>query len=296
MERLQTGQMAVARRLAAASSETLVPLVTLHEEAYLRHLSAGRLQLAVRSRRFAVELIELYVAQSRRPDAGRLGSELLTSLGGHLQQSTMDNAATALYRRALALDGSNATAQLGLASLLERQGKYADALPNLEPLIRQGDQAPPMLRREAALRLGVNLFRLGRVTEGRAVLEDLVGEPTDDWIASLAYQELAREAVDHGEVGRAFELLEQAAERLPEDASLAVQLAYVTDRAGTHQGADRLRRSLERTVSRPGPSPRALYASASGAALTELRSGNADEARRRLESLGDAVGRWEDGR
>lgn len=293
IERLQVGQMAVVRRLGNASIESLVPLVVLHEDAYLRHLEAGRLRLAVRSRRFAVDLAELYVGQSPRPDADPLGSALLTSLGGYLQQSTMDTAATALYGRALELDGHNGTARLGLASLLERQGRYAESVPQLEMLIRQGDRHGAALRREARLRLGVNQLRLGRVDAGREALETLRAAPERDWILSLAYQELARQAAAQGDHAAARTLLTEAVDRLPGDASLAVQLAYAADREGGRGVVADLRRMLAEDSTAVGPSPRARYASVSGAPLDELRQENDDAALARLQPLEDALKRLE---
>ena len=291
IESLEDRQMAIARRLGSTSSESLVPLVQLHEAAYLAHLETRHLQLAVRSRRFAAELVELYVTLSRRPDAERVGSNLLTSLGGYLQQSTMDSAAIRLYERALELDPDSATARLNLVTLYERQGRYMRTLPHLEAMLDHADRYSEDRRREASLRLGVNLLRLDRVDEGLEQLESLRGESREDWILSLAYQELARHASLVGDDARARRLAIEAVERLPDDASLAVLAAFLDDRTGGRPTTTDLRGTFQATAAAASPSPRALYASSSGVALTELRQSNAADSQRRLAPLAEALSR-----
>lgn len=285
IEALTRRQEAVARRLSGRSVESLVPMVLLHEQAYRAHLEQRRLTLAVHSRRHAVTLVELYATLSQRPDADRIASNLLSSLGGRLQQVTMDSAATRLYERALELDSRNGAALLGLAGILERQGSYERALGPLEFL-----QSHDPGHREARLRRGINLLRLERAAEGVSELEEIVSRPESDWILSLAYQELARVASSGGDRDRARHLLLEARERLPDDPSLGLQIAYLADRDGDRATSTELVGALAASTTVSTPSPRWLYSRAPGQEIEVLRRSIEAESRRRLPRLAEALG------
>lgn len=286
IEQLRRQQLALARRLAARSSESLVPVIRLHELAYATHLEQRRLPLAIHSRLHVVELIELYVATSERPDSQQLASQLLTSVGGRLQEASMVSVAIVLYERALELDRSNAAALLGLANIFERQGTYERALPYLETALARNPR-----HRETRLRLGINLLRLDRQSEGEVALTELVAMAEEDWILSLAYQELAHLAAERDNRGRAWSLLAEAAGRLPDDMSLAVQLAYQSERTGRHGSVDELASTLQSTAGSPRQSPRALYSRVAGQPLEDLRASLAASSERRRVPLGEALRR-----
>ena len=283
-ERLGKGQLKLTRRLAVAAPESIVPIATLHERAYRTHLEEHRLRLAIRSRLHAVQLIELYLTSSEHPRAKSVGANLLTGLGGSLQEASMASVAVDLYRRALELDPGNRAALLGLSGLFERQGSYERALPYLEDLLRRDRD-----HREARLRLAINLLRLERRPEGEAELQRLRHDPQDDWILSLAYQELANLAARDGDHAGARRLLIEASERLPEDPSLAVQIAYLTDRIGGRPPDGELAAALKSDAQSSRPSPRSLYSRVCGQELQDLRVAIDVGSQQRLGMLSTAL-------
>lgn len=291
LARLRASELEVARRLEARDSESLVPIVRLHERAYVELLAERRLQLAVHSRELTAELVEMYAGDSQRAGTRQLASELLTSLGGHLQEASMASVAIALYERAVALDRTNVTALLGLANVFERQGSYQRALPYLE---RALDAEPD--HREARLRRAILLLRLGRKDEGETILLGLIGQRQEDWILSLAYQELARERSRAGDYGRARDLLLEASRRLPRDPSLPVQLAYLEDRTRTVGSPAALAEALRQAAASSEPSPRSLYGQTSGESLAELRRTLDGHSRDRLPELRKVLRETEIGR
>lgn len=273
-------ELAVARRLASRNVESLVPIARLHQRAYHEHLEARRLRLAVHSRQLVVELVDLYRVGSGRPDAERVASELLTSLGGSVQSASMASVAIALYELAVELEPSNVTALMGLANVFERQGSYRPALARLERVL----EVEPS-HREATLRRGILLLRLGRDGEGAGSLQALIDRETEDWILSLAYQELARSSSRSGNHERARELLLEARERLPEDPSLPVQIAYLQDRTRAPVSPESLAAALRDSAASPHPSPRSLYNQTTGASLEGLRRTLDESSRHRLADL-----------
>ena len=272
--------------MASESNENLIPLALLHERAYVEHLAAGRVQLAIRSRETVVELLELYLVRARRSDADIIVADLLTSIGGFLQENSMVSLALALYQRALDMEPDNEAALMGFAGAHERQGQYDKAVTYLGRLL---DAHPG--HREASLRLGVNLLRLGRVEEGRELLEQIAAAATEDWILSLAYQELSRLAFEAGDPARSRALLEQARDRLPHDPSLPMQLAFLEDRLGGSRDPSGLAEALRVRVESGEVSPRALYAQVGGAALTDARAAARRHGEVRLPSLAESVDR-----
>ena len=183
----------------------------------------------------------------------------------------MASLAIALYEQAADLAPEEVTPLLGLANVFERQGDYERALPHLERALRV---APG--HREALLRRGILLRRLGRVAEAESLLRRLVRQQRADWILSLAYQELARSRAWEGDRVRARELLLEARRRLPEDPSLPVQIAYLNDRTDSSEPIESFGETLRASAASPHPSPRSLYARIPTQPLETLRR-NLDE-------------------
>lgn len=277
-------EIRAARRLAAGGAESLLPVARLHEQAYLSHLAARRLPLAVHSRELAVELIDLYRVGSRRPDADRLAAAVLTSLGGHLQEASIASLAIGLYERAAELAPDDPTPLMGLANIFERQGNYERALPLLERTLRLSPG-----HREAMLRRGILLLRLDRTALGESYLEQLISQNDEDWILSLAYQESARSRWRTGDYERARDLLLEALERLPDDPSLPVQIAYLTDRTSSGASVEGLATALRVSAAGSQPSPRSIYARVDSEPLRLLRSVLDERTRQHLVYLDDRL-------
>jgi hypothetical protein len=90
----------------------------------------------------------------------------------------------------------------------------------------------------------------------------------DDWVRSLAVQELSRRLLRRGEAAAAMDVLELAATDLPCDPSLQVQAAYAAERAGAVRPLDL---GTLAQCGEAGESARALYARPPGRALSRLR-------------------------
>jgi protein O-GlcNAc transferase len=81
--------------------------------------------------------------------------------------------ATALYQKTLALSisqpGISLAAKFGLADTLSKQGRYSEAIPLLEEIIRANKRDT-----DARLELGSILLRTGRYEEGARLLQETV--------------------------------------------------------------------------------------------------------------------------
>jgi hypothetical protein len=91
-----------------------------------------------------------------------------------------------------------------------------------------------------------------------------------EWIRSLAFQELARDLADQGDVARAEGLLRRAVREIPEDPSLVIQLSFLADHERGAVGVD-LQGAMERSADRLVIAPRYRYSRMPSAALEELR-------------------------
>lgn len=275
LPRLRRYELKVLADVLPAGSEAMVPVILLHERAYLRHRQAGSTTLALHARTVAADLARSYAARGDAA-ARQLAGRLLTSLAGHLQEASVDSVAADLYREALALEPDNPAALLALAYLREQRGDYAGALPLLEELVARRPQDG-----EAVLRLGINRLRTRAVDAGTQDLAALLGTTQPAWVRALAYQELARALADRGEVERAERLLAEAVGELPDDPSLAIQLAFLSDLEGQAAAVD-LQDALERSTDRVAVAPRYRYSRMPAAALEEVRREIAGRERPRL--------------
>jgi tetratricopeptide (TPR) repeat protein len=281
IRRMRQLEIEVLEDLLPAGIDVLVPVTLVHEQAYLRHRRADRPLLALHARTLVVDLARFY-AQAGGSAARPMASGLLTSLAGHLQEASIDSVAAGLYDEALKLDSDNAAALLALAYLREQRGDYARALPLLERLMAlQPDNG------EALLRLGVNRLRIGRIDAGIEALERVLASSQPTWIRSLAYQELGRSLADRNALESARRLLGRAVDELPDDPSLAIQLAFLADLDGG--SSEDLQDLLERSAGRVMVAPRYRYSRMPAAAIDEVRRQIAGREAQRLFVLTRAL-------
>lgn len=283
---LWKAKLSVIRDLLKTGPEILVPVSQLHEQAYLAHLEHGSYALASHSRTLTIELAELYVERVKGTHGERVASAVMTSMAGHLHANYVDPTASALYRRAIALDPTNTAAMLGLASIFERHGEYDKALPVLRSLAETAPRDP-----EGRLRLATHLIRLDEPAEAERVLRGLVEEQLREprWIYSLAYQELARVLIERGEFDEAAALLDGAIRSLPGDSTLPILLAYVSDRARRPSSKAELASGLRGGVSSDAESPRYRYSRMPHRALDQLRAVLRGESAAQLPTLAEAL-------
>jgi len=210
----------VGHDLRAADPESLVPLLRfqqrLHEVATVKR----RLQGSTMAREVFLRLVDLYHERGRPELAHRFQS----TFGVQLLFAGVRSRGERLLRQVLAEDAGDEIVLLELATDAERLGNRAEALNHLDALLlAHPDQ------REARLRRGLDLARLGRKAEAEEALRGLIADETEGWRLRLAYQELAR-LLKTDEPAAAVKTLLEGLERLPGDEKLTLLLAAIRER------------------------------------------------------------------
>lgn len=280
---MQSAKQKLHRKIRRADVETLPPLTLFQERAYLAYLERHDSRLAVFARVLAMELAGRYAVAAETEPQRSLATGMLASLGGYAQDAMQETAASRLYVRALELDPDHGPALLGLAALNEKRGEYVVATGHLRRLVAAGGEGL-----EPRLRLAVNLSRVGPSDEAKDALSRLVAEADEEWILSIAYQELARLLLREGSPLDARELLAQAVAELPCDPVLPIQLAYAGDRAGRAGDLD-LVTALASCPHRDEPPPRARYTHPPKPVFDQLRQQLVEAVAQRLPTLAEAL-------
>ncbi len=285
--RLGRAEMEVVKRLADKDPEALVPLLEAHQELYLRHKKARRAHLELHSRQMVTGLASLYAERGTGEGAKVVSSRALASLGGYLLADGR-SAALELLEKAAALDRRNEAAYLGLAAYYEKRGgPYESAVEALQRLVASRPES-----REGRLRLAVNLLRVAKTDNlgGKAkaknageIFRSLLAAPENDWVTSLAAQELARFEFEGERLGTAIDLLEKTLARRPDDQEVMVQLAFFYDRLERGAVPDLLSRIGQ--TAEPGEAPRGRYNQWQSEALARDRDELRDGARQRMPIL-----------
>ncbi len=258
---VHAAELATARRLAKRDPRCLIPLVSLHAEAYSAHFAAGRYPLATHSRRLAAAVAELSADRLKSPEDRKLIAAAITGLAGEVEGHRMSLAAQGLLERALDLDGELEAARLLLAVSYERSGRFDDARRQLGILV--GANAAHL---EGRLRLAVLQRRSGRLAAAERQVKELIGERPPDWLLSLAYQTLAHVLGARDRHAEAVEHLRRATARLPRDQALHLLLAYALDRRGERAAAAEVLADLPPAAT-AGATPRYRYSDAPAEAL-----------------------------
>lgn len=291
--RLGRAELQAAKTLAQKDPDALWPLLGAHHDLYFRHRAAHRPFLELQSRQLVRSLADL--AAERGDDALRMaGAEALASIGSILLYEGRA-AGFELLERCLDLDPANEAAYLGLAAYYEKfGGPYERAVEWLDQLVLRRPDS-----REGRLRLAINLLRLegpaaqswpqAREDAGRH-FERLLADPQNDWISSVAAQELARFHRD--DPAAAAALLEKALEARPDDAEIEIQLTFLYDRLELPEKSRALAAKLGAggPAGETGPSPRGRYNQWTSEALAAGRRALQDGARDRVAALGEAAG------
>jgi VWFA-related protein len=289
--RLGRAELEVARKLAASDAEILLPLLQAHEELYLRHKTERRPYLELHSRQVVEGLAALYAESGRSEGSKVVASRALSSLGGYLLADGR-SASLDLFEKATVLDPRNEAAYLGLAAYHEKRGgPYESAMEALQRLVANRPDS-----REGKLRLAINLLRVaktGNIGEkakqrnAAELFKALLATPENDWVTSLAAQELSRFEFGAGRRSEAIALLEKTLGRRPDDQELMVQLTFYYDRLESSQAKSWLERVGRQAE--PGEAPRGRYNQWQSEALARDRSELQDGARQRLPILDRAL-------
>ena len=288
-KRLLKAQQAVIHEVGAANLETLVPIAMLHHEVYRRYLLEGARGHALvlgHARGMTRDLAILYREQSGSEGAALVSSRILTSLGGMLQEAAQQLPAADMFQLAAEMDPRNTAALLGLATVFEKNARYEPAADTLRRLVAADpDHA------EGKLRLAVNLHRLEKTNEAVPLLQQLAASKAEDWIVSLAAQELADIHREAGKLEPARKVLEDAIARFPGDPRLYVQLSSVLDRAGQARSAqDLMDKVMELKQQQASVTPaRFYYNTIREETFQAARSFLAENAQSRLSVLAQAL-------
>lgn len=285
IDRLFEAEVDVVRALGRRDVESLVPVLVLHHDAYPMYVGRGRPFLAGHASRLAASLADLYAREGASQGSRVLGARALASLGIYAQQTGVKLQGMGLMLHALDFDPTNEAALLGIATAHERSANYRRAAERLLELLKVYPQ-----QREGRLRMAVNLGRIGEARQARELFEELVAEPTRDWVGVLAHQELARIHKEAGRLDRAEQVLWEGLERFPEDGSLRTQLAFVLD----HQREPKRSQSVIQELAQAergaaGPSPRRLYGLGPQQAYWDVLAGLEQSAAARMPRLARLV-------
>lgn len=255
LDQLRDLELGVASELMLIEADLLLPLIALHEQTHLvyrRHT----LDADPNHARTVVYLqSQLYSEQLATTGERGVASDLFVSLAGYFQEGSPGPGAVGLYTRALEFDPTNAAALLGLATAREQTGRYSNALALLQRLVETGAADA-----ETRLRLAINLERLGERGEAERMLENLTSESAEDWVLTLAFQQLARIRLDQERFESAHTCLVRGLTRFPDDFGLAIGLSYVEERLGLEPGKSLATRIPSRDAAVAGFSARYRYA------------------------------------
>ncbi len=280
-KRLARAELDVARVLARRDLETLVPVIVLHHDLAVEHKRHQRPLLVRHSMEILTLLADFYAREGASEGSRRTAASALVSLGGHLQAGGR-RSSLALFDRSLELDPGNAAALLGSAMHYEKRGgPYERVVDILERL----QQANPE-HREGRLRLAINLRRLDQADQATELLEGLVAGDENDWIFSLAAQELARSRAT--DPSSAIAVLEEAVQRRPDDQKLHLQLAFLRDRNRQARAAGQLAERLQGGLPPSAPT-RGIYNQWPDRDLASLREELRQNARTRRPLLTAAL-------
>lgn len=284
LDQLRETELGVANELARIDANLLLPLIALHERTHLEYRRQP-LETNPYHARAAVYLQTLLFSERLlSPQERTVASDLFVSLAGYFQEGSAGPGAVGLYTRALQFDPDNAAALLGLATAREQTGRYRNALSLLERLVETGTADA-----ETRLRLAINLERLGKQGEAERILEGLLAESAEDWVLTLAFQQLARIRMDQERFEAAQTYLARGLARFPDDFSLAVGLSYVEERLGLEPGEPLATRIATRDSALSGSSARYRYARPTYGYIEVTRERLREVARSHLPDLADAL-------
>jgi hypothetical protein len=289
--RLVRLELDIARTLAKATPDAVVPLIMLHGEVARERLAAGDTAAVQRALSVALELLRLHVLDGAEPATRTAAAETAAALADTYLAIGAPSDTRALLERARALTPDSVPVAIGLAAACEVTGDYWRVVATLGPLLERS-AAPVELR----LRLGVNLRRVGRPEPAAAALTACAAPGHPTWVRVLATEELALLQLDRDRPAEAAAVLEQGLVALPDAQSLLVLLAYVSEQSGRVARARRVLQQLDRLAAAGAPdSPRLRYARWSNEQLRGQRERAALAAGEHLPGLAAALAQLDAG-
>ena len=284
-------EVGVARTLLKVTPGVVVPLLMLHGEVASNRLAAGDTAATQRALSVAVELLRLRSNDDADPGTRTAAAEMAVALADTFFALGAPSDTRALLERARELAPDSVPVAIGLAAACEVTGDYWRVVGTLGPLLERS-AAPIELR----LRLGVNLRRVNRPEPAAAALTECAAPGHPTWVRALATEELALLHLDRERPADAARVLEDGLAALPDDQSLLVLLAYVSEQGGQVARAHRVLQRLDRLAAADAAeSPRLRYARWSNEQLRGHRERAALAAGERLPALAAAFARLDAG-
>jgi Flp pilus assembly protein TadD len=212
----------------AGGRDRLTQVLALYELIYRDAWNRQRFLTAGHAGEMVLHLVDGYV-KSGVENAQKIGAGLLIALTPRASGAGLSELVQRALNRALDLDRDNETALLCLAVDAERRGHYTDAVRWLERLAKAHPED-----REGRLRLALNLEKQGHRQDAERRLRDLAEAKgaESDWIAAVAWQELARAQIADKKLDAAERTITAGLGRLPGDEKLQLERAYLLDLRG----------------------------------------------------------------
>jgi tetratricopeptide (TPR) repeat protein len=256
----------VLKGMANGDWNRLLPLAVLYGEMIDDYRRLRQAPLSEHAVVLSIGMAEQMVRTAKGAEDRREAADLLTSMSGYLLYAQRLTKTGELLSLAVKADPQNLSALMALAATREQKGDYEGALKVLEDLLEAFPDSG-----EGRLRFGVNLARVGKSWKAVESFRQLVEADTEEWVAQVASQELARALVDVGETAEAVDILEFAAARWPEQPSMRVQLAWLLDQIEEPEQAEAWVSGLISDSSRATNPPRYRYIQWYEKGLEELR-------------------------
>jgi len=274
----------LVERLAGAEPDAVAGLMLLHHDLAFAHAAAGEFRLAEHARTVAEFAARAWVGPGSPPDRRRVACDMFASFGAFALQRGQPTEARRQFERALREDARCLPALLGLGTTYELLGMYPMAVAQFGAARLAAPDDP-----EAALRLGVNLARVGRADDALAALRAAARAGAPEWIAVVAEQEIGSVLVAAGRLEAAQRHLEDAVARRPAQAGLVIGLAHVLDLRNRPREARRVLYRLEEIPRGGDASPRMEYSAWPSSGVLAGRREFEDQAARRLAALAAAL-------
>lgn len=284
LDRELADQLKTARRLAAVSPGSLLPIAVALDRTYGRLSAAGSSVEAFQIRALLAQLIEIHDSVADDFDEQAVTADLYVLLAASFFEQQSELLGIKYLRRALELDPANATALLELSKAQELRGRHDHAFRLLQDL-RSMDLAGP----EARLRLALNLDRFAQADAAVAELTSLVEAASPGWIRLIAFQELARIELERQRFQQADDMVSLALAEFPGDCTLVIAALHIAERAGRPAGSGTTPDSLSACGDATERSARMRYASRDSTDVQTVRDRLARLAEDLIAVLGAAL-------
>jgi len=234
---------------------SIVPLMMLHHDVLARSLREGNSLVAQHSLRILAAISRETLRQRELGESAAAAGAILASAADALHAPGASERSLAVLDLACELDPDHQAAHLGVAVIHEWLGHYEAVVEALRGVGMQPGGLP-----EVRLRLGINLFRIGRERNAIQELEGCIDDDSPEWVRIVAEQELAVIHLDAGRPGEAGKVIERARSLFPHDSGLLILQARIAEAMGDPAAVRKILEPLDQqALSSYRESPRRRY-------------------------------------